>query len=211
MATQTTSRREFHPAVSILSWLVFALAVELAGQTELHKLWLAGALLLIQRGVFQRFVMLAWKARWLWLALFALHAWTVPGILLLPTSWSPTTAGLEAALIRIERLLLMLAALAWLLTVLNPARIAAGVYLLAKPFARLGLDRRALAVRLALALELELEQAENMPKAGRWLDRLKFPQADASESTEIRLAVPQISRLDIGILLAALMLGVLAV
>lgn len=207
MATQTTSRREFHPAVSILSWLIFALAVELAGPVELHKLWLAGALLLIQRGVFQRFVMLAWKARWLWLALFALYAWTVPGILLLPTSWSPTTAGLEAAMIRIERLLLMLAALAWLLTVLNPARIAAGVYLLAKPFTWLGLDRRAMAVRLALALE----QAETMPRAGSWLDGLKFPQANASEASEIRLAVPQISRLDIGILLTALVLGVLAV
>lgn len=202
MATQTPSRREFHPAVSIFSWLLFAIAVEYASPTRLQWLVVAAMLLLASREVWNRFVRLAWKARWLWLAMIILYGWTVPGILLWPSEWSPTRAGLEAGILRIERLVLLLVALAKLMSVLSLPQIAAGIYLLSAPLAWMGLDRRALAVRLALTLEL----VEKTPKAANWLDNLKSPPTFLGNPTEIHLSIPRVAAWDVGILMSALVL-----
>jgi len=205
MATQTPSRREFHPAVSIFSWLIFAVAVEYASPARLQWLVVAALLLLASREVWSRFARLAWKARWLWLAMLALYGWTVPGILLWPSEWSPTRAGLEAGILRMERLVLLLAALARLMSALTPPQIAAGIYLLSAPLAWLGLDRRALAVRLALTLEL----VEKMPKPANWLDKLKLPPTLLEKPAEMHLSIPRVAAWDIGVLVSALaLLGV---
>lgn len=207
MATQTQSRREFHPAVSISSWLVFAITVEIASPVRLQWLLVVAFLLLANREAWSRFVRLAWKARWLWLAMIVLYGWTIPGILVWPAEWSPTVAGLEAGMFRMERLLLLLAALARLMSALTPPQIAAGIYLLSTPMAWLGLDRRALAVRLALTLEL----VEKMPKPANWLDSLKSPPHLPNGPGEMRLGIPHVEAWDIGILVSALaLLGVAA-
>jgi hypothetical protein len=102
----------------------------------------------------------------------------------------------------VARLALLLAALACLLSEFSPRQLAGGIYLLAKPFARLGLDRRALAVRLALTLE-NLEK----PLEGRaWLDRLGSPFDAAAGPDEIRLSVVQLGLRDALVLFAAIML-----
>ena len=131
----------------------------------------------------------------------ALYGWTVPGMLLIPASWSPTLNGLETGLIRIERLLLMLAALAKLLSMMKPPQMAAGVYLLARPFAWLGLDCRALAVRLALTLE----QMENMPRITRWPGTLALPARQGEGTGEMCLHVPHVAKQDIALLSGAVL------
>ncbi len=205
MANPDKDRREYHPAVSILSWLVFALAVELAEPSRLLWLSFAGVVLLASRLSFRRFVSLVWKARWLWIALLMLYAWTIPGILLFPSEYSPTEEGLAAGSLRIGRLLLLLAALARLLTEFSPQELAAGIYILARPLEKIGLDARALAVRLALTLE----KVEHLPKAGNWLDFLRAPVNEGNGPEELTLAIPVAGLRDNLIFFAAIaMLGV---
>lgn len=199
MAMNDKSRRELHPAVSILSWLILALAIELASTAQL--LWFAAlALLLIARAdAASRFVQLSWKARWLWLALIIMYAWTVPGTLLWPHDWSPTREGLLTGTTRIARLLLMLAVLARLLSEFSARQLSGGIYLLSKPLGWMGLDRRALAVRLALTLE----HMEQPAREGNWLERLQSPMQKTSGPDEIRVAIALAGKQDVMIFLAA--------
>lgn len=204
MASPNQNRREFHPAVSISSWLIVAIAIELASLSQLFGLAIAAAFLLARADAARRFARLVWKARWLWLALVLLYAWTVPGTLLWSSDYSPSLEGLQAGLFRVLRLVLMLAALARLLSEFSPSQLAGGLYLLARPFSRLGLDRRALAVRLALTLE-QLAQQD----AGRkWLEELKAPTQTVAGPDEIRFSIARVEVKD-GLLLlaAALLLG----
>lgn len=202
MASRDKNRREFHPAVSISSWLIVAIAIELATPHQLAWFVAAALVLLADSRALQGFVRLLWRARWLWLVLLALYAWTVPGTLLWPSDYSPSREGLQAGLVRVARLTLMLAALARLLSELPPTQLAGGLYLLAKPFTRLGLDRRALAVRLALTLE-QLEQ----PNQGRnWLEELRAPAPAAVGQEEMCMAVVQVGTKDMLVLFAAVVL-----
>lgn len=202
MAFHNKNRREFHPAVSISSWLIAAIAIELAAPHQLSWLAPMAALLLAHGGAGQRFMRLLWKARWLWLALLLLYAWTVPGTLLWPSDYSPSQEGLKAGFVRVVRLILMLAALARLLSEFPPPQLAGGLYLLAKPFVRLGLDRRALAVRLALTLE----QLERPAKGRKWLEELKAPIPDVAGPEEIRLRIADTGIKDALMLFAAVVL-----
>lgn len=202
MAIHDNSRRAFHPAVSISSWLIAALAVELASPFQLPWLALLAFFLLARREAAQRFARLMWKARWLWLALLLLYAWTVPGTLLWPSDYSPSREGLQAGLIRAVRLALLLAMLARLLSEFAPRQLAGGIYLLAKPFAWLGLDRRALAVRLALTLE----HVEHTPKGRNWMDELKSSPAMPAGPGEIRLSIAEAAPRDTLVLFAAVAL-----
>jgi len=202
MASHDKNRRAFHPAVSISSWLIAALAIELAAVHLLAWLAAAALVLLADASALRGFARLLWRARWLWLALLALYAWTVPGVLLWPSDYSPTREGLEAGLIRMLRLVLMLAVLARLLAEFTPVQLAGGLYLLAKPFAALGLDRRALAVRLALTLE----QIERPERNRNWLAELKAPAAKSAGSEEMRMVVTQAGWKDLLVLIAAIAL-----
>jgi len=202
MAMHNNSRRAFHPAVSISSWLIAALAVELAAPSQLPWLALPAVFLLARREAAQRFAGLMWKARWLWLALLLLYAWTVPGTLLWPSDYSPSREGLQAGLIRMARLALLLALLARLLSEFAPQQLAGGIYLLAKPFAWLGLDRRALAVRLALTLE----HLEHTAKRRNWMDELKCPPAVPDGAGEMRLPIAEAAPRDTLVLFAAVAL-----
>lgn len=204
MARSNQDRREFHPAVSISSWLLYALAVELSSPGQLGWLVLPALLLVLRRDALQHFLRLLWKAKWLWLALMLLHAYTLPGIALWPGYGSPSLEGLQAGGLRVARLLLLLAALARLLVALTPRQIAAGLFVLARPFGLLRLDRRALAVRLALTLE----QLQQPPPRRRWLARLRAADALAGGPQTLSLSLPAIGVHDVGLLaLAAALLG----
>lgn len=207
MAHPDQNRRAFHPAVSVFSWFSFALAVELAHPAQLIWLAAVAALLLADAAAGRRFLRLIWRARWLWLALFLIYAWTMPGRLLWAHELSPTLEGMEAAALRILRLLLLLAALARLLAECPPRRLAGGLYLIARPFAFAGLDARALAVRLALTLE----RLEHAPPAGKWREMLNQPVRPVEGPDEITLLIPAVGGRDAWMLAAsaALLLMVL--
>jgi energy-coupling factor transport system permease protein len=156
MAISPFNRRVLHPAVSILCWLIYALAVERAKGFSLAGL--AGLTALICIGQAQTrsaFLRLLRRSRWLLLSLAAVYAWTMPGTWVWPQlgGLSPSWEGLALGAERIIRLALLLAALALLLHKLARDDLVYGLYLLAWPLAKFGFDRRAFAVRLALAME----------------------------------------------------------
>jgi energy-coupling factor transport system permease protein len=101
------------------------------------------------------FLRLLRRSRWLFLSLVAVYAWTLPGTWIWPQlgGLSPSWEGLALGGERIVRLALLLAALALLLQKVARDDLVYGLYLLAWPLALFGFDRRAFAVRLALAME----------------------------------------------------------
>ena len=121
---------------------------------------------------------LLYRSRWLMGILFLTYAYTLPGDALWPSlAWaSPSADGLLSGGWRVARLALMLAGLAVLFAYTPRARLVFGLYVLATPLGRLGLDRRAFAVRLGLTLDY----AEHAPKPVRWLDALRAPARDDS-------------------------------
>lgn len=156
MAISHSDRRALHPAVSILCWLIYALTVEwakgyiLAGLVALTLLVCAG-----QPQTRRALARLLRRSRWLLVSLAAVYAWTIPGAAIWPHlgDLGPSWEGLAQGGERVIRLSLLLAALALLLLKVSRDELVYGLYLLAWPFAKLGFDRRAFAVRLALALE----------------------------------------------------------
>lgn len=205
MANQTMNRRELHPAVSISSWLIFAIAVELAAPRQLPWLVLAASLLLFKQPVWQRLLRLVWKAKWLWIAIMLLYAITVPGVFVWPGMRNVTYEGLEAGGLRVVRLLALLAALARLLEEFGPQQLAGGLYQLARPLDVLGFDRRALAVRLALTIEF----VDGQSKSSNWLDTLKSTAEVPKDPEEIRFSIPSLGFVDAGLLaVSCILLGV---
>lgn len=156
MAISSFNRRVLHPAVSILCWLIYALTVEWAKRFSLAGLAVLTALMCIgQPETRLAFSRLLKRSRWLLLSLVAVYAWTLPGTWIWSQlgALSPSWEGLALGGERLIRLALLLAALALLLQKVSRDDLVYGLYLLAWPFVKLGFDRRAFAVRLALAME----------------------------------------------------------
>lgn len=156
MAISSFNRRALHPAVSILCWLIYALTVEWANSYALAGLAALAALMCVaEPETRSAFLRLLKRSRWLLLSLAAVYAWTMPGTWIWPQlgGLSPSWEGLALGGERIVRLALLLAALALLLRKVSRDDLVYGLYLLSWPLAKLGFDRRAFAVRLALAME----------------------------------------------------------
>ena len=156
MALSSFNRRVLHPAVSILCWLIYALTVEWAKSYVLAGLAVLTALTCVgQAETRSAFLRLLRRSRWLFLSLAAVYAWTMPGTWIWPQlgGLGPSWEGLALGAERVIRLALLLAALALLLHKVSRDDLVYGLYVLAWPFAKLGFDRRAFAVRLALAME----------------------------------------------------------
>ena len=129
--------------------------------------------------LFPRFRHDAWRLlrrmRWLMLVLFVTYAYTLPGHALWHEwAWaSPTVEGTRLGLERILRLVLIVIALAMLLAGIERSRLVYGLYVLARPLNLLGLDRRALAVRMGLTLGYVDQSHGTKPKATQWLQQLR--------------------------------------
>ncbi len=205
MASQSKHRRAYHPAVSIFSWMIFAIAVELASPGALAGFALVAGMLLTSELARRRFLQLLWKSRWLFLALTLFYAYSLPGVFIWQGPFSPSHEGLQAAVVRLSRLVLLLAALARLLTGHSPAELAAGLYILARPLAWVGFDRRAFAVRLSLALE----QVDGLSKKTDWRRELSAT-AEVSGPALIRLNIPPVQPRDLSVLAFSCAILVLA-
>lgn len=202
MAISLKSRRAFHPAVSILSWLTYAVAVELYSPQRLVWLALPAIFLILHKEASSRFLRLLWKLKWLLLTLLLLFAFTLPGVYVWQGNFSPTYEGLQMGGLRIARLTLLVMALARLLVEFPPHQIASGLYVLTGPFEGFGFDRRGLAVRLALTLE----QMETRAPNKRWLAELRSASRADDGPEQIRVVVPAVNPYDVGLLLMALAL-----
>ena len=195
---------KLHPAARILVWCGWAVAVERAALPPLIILAVATATAFLFAPARIYLLRLLRRTRWLMAVLLLTYAYALPGAALWPgLGWaSPSVEGVQQGVLRVGRLLLMLAGLAVLLAYTSRPRLIYGLYTLAKPLSWLGFDRRAFAVRLGLTLDY-VEQA---PKGARWLDMLRAPLPDDMAPATYTLHAERWQTLDSAVILAGLLL-----
>ncbi|MDP3420347.1 MAG: hypothetical protein Q8S10_05455, partial [Thiobacillus sp.] len=113
---------------------------------------------------------------------------------------SPALEGVQQGVLRVGRLVLMLAGLALLLATTSRPRLIYGLYVLARPLTWLGFDRRAFAVRLGLTLDY----VERAPKPANWLDALRVPLPDEATPTTYTLEAERWQSRDSAVILVGL-------
>ena len=167
-----------HPAALIALWAAYAAGLEFLSWPGLGAAAALAAPLGLHAPMRTGFLQLLRRSRWLLLLLPLVYAFSIPGQPVWPGISAIFWPGIEAGMLRLARLLLMLAALAALLNVLGRDGLVLGIFACMRPWAWAGLDARALAVRLSLVLEgarqaaparpwrLALEQLEDAPSPG---------------------------------------------
>lgn len=171
-----------HPTVLLLAWLAFALAIPWFSSTALAA---ASPLIALGVGVsgFQASWRLVRRTRYLLIALILLYTLATPGTPLIDMWATPTQEGLLAGTLQAWRLLLIVTALALLLTHTNHAQLLAGLYGLLTPLKVLGLPRDRIAVRLSLTLQYAEAGLASHSLRERWDEALAPPNAPASGIT----------------------------
>lgn len=119
------------------------------------------------------------RLRWLFLTIVVIYGWLTPGLPVWQPlgHFSPTATGLVQGMLRCLNLVVILAAVHWLLSRLDRESLVSGLYWIARPVVSLGLRPETLAVRLVLTLEY-LDQVEaarpniKTIERGRTLDRV---------------------------------------
>ncbi len=147
------SRVLCHPATAVMLWLFFMIAassVDVRGLTVLSLLLSLG----FARRTGKQFLRYVRRSRWLLLVLLLVHAYSLPGAPWLSQlgSYGPSEVGLQAALVQTWRLLLILAALAVLMTRLTREALLCGLYRLFTPGRYVGIEPERIAVRIWLTL-----------------------------------------------------------
>ena len=177
-----------HSAARILLWCGWAIGVECVAVPTLHVLAVVSATAFVFGPYRHAAWRLLYRSRWLMLVLLLTYAYTLPGNPIWPAGggWSPTQQGVTAGAVRVLRLSLMLIGLAVLLVSTPRARLIYGLYVLLRPVAWWGFDRRAFAVRLGLTLEY-IERHAPGGSLQQWLAKLKEPVHPDSEPTVYRL------------------------
>ena len=192
-----------HPAARILLWCGWAVAVERAALSPLILLAVACVTAFLFAPVRHEGRRLLRRTRWLLAVLLLTYAYALPGSALWPMlGWaSPGVEGLQQGALRAGRLVLMLGGLAVLLATTSRPRLIYGLYVLARPLAWLGLDRRAFAVRLGLTLDY----VEHAPRPARWLDALRVPVSDEAMPATYTLETERWQTRDSAVILAGLL------
>lgn len=159
----------FHPAACLVTWALFAVAVQAFGALALAVA--SGLLIVAGYRAARQAVRLIRRAKWLLLSLWLILAYGTPGDLWRGMHWAPTIEGLELANLHVWRLLLLLASLAWLLRALPHERFMAGLWVLLCPMRGLGATPERTVARLALVFDY----LEHAPPRGSWRNFLDVP------------------------------------
>lgn len=142
-----------HPAVQILVWITLAFLAQTLHATLLIAMT---SVLLVAAARLnpQQLFGLIRRTRWILFSLLLIYSYTTPGVALIAElgRYSPTVEGLSDGLMQLGRLLVMLSALAILLSLLSESQFISGIYTLAYPLNWIGGSRERVAVRLALTL-----------------------------------------------------------
>lgn len=179
-----------HPAVQIYIWICFALVAQILDGYVLTLL-AASVILLSFIMCAVRFLHLLRRTRWILISLFIIFAYTSPGDPIWPQwgAFSPVADGIVRGLLQLSRLLSVLAGLSILLTLLSQSQLIAGLYVMSRPFALLGLSPERIAVRLALTLRYA--EGAMQDTAVNWrgsLERLLEPVPVVPEIIELHVA-----------------------
>lgn len=196
----------FHPAACLLVWLLFAVAIQFFGWTSLGL----AAFVIVFAGVapHRRWGKLLLRAKWLLLTLWLVLAYGTPGDLLYGQAWAPSVEGVEAASLHAIRLIVLLGSLAWLFDRLPHARFVSGLWALARPLTRFGVDADRSVARLALVFDY----LEHAPPRGTWRHFLDLPADHPDAPETVKLEVSSWKGGDsIFLLTAALMLAFLLI
>lgn len=153
-ALKTPPAQPVHPAVLILLWILFTVAMH---YLTVVVLLIIGILLLLTAYTIaaQRLRALLRRTSWIFLSLLFIYAYATPGAAVWPplAQYSPTHEGIQAGLLQLGRLAFALAGLAVILSALTQQQLIGGLYVLGYPLRYLGISRARAAVRLALTLQ----------------------------------------------------------
>ncbi|WP_132098899.1 hypothetical protein [Gulbenkiania mobilis] len=149
----------------IVAWALGALAVQRL------SLWPLLGLAVMTVFLFGRSPQTLWPAftrmRWLFVALLATHGWTLPGVAVMDAVWAPTWQGLAEGLAQSLRLLILVWWLRRIWLVSGRDGFLGALYLLFRPFRRLGLPAATLACRLGLTLHYA-DRLLSLPRPVHW-------------------------------------------
>ena len=148
-----------HAVIKIISFLVFGAAVA-SGSSAMLLMAVLLVIMLYLPGMgnahphLKTALMMLKRLRWLFLSILVLYLFFTPGRLLWPdVLWGPTLEGLEQGGTRIGALVLIVAAVNWLLASTAQDDFLSAVIWCLRPLVWLGLPHERLAVRIALTLE----------------------------------------------------------
>ncbi len=142
-----------HPGTRILLYALSALAVP--GLNHFQLAITGGLLLIVCLGRYRQVRGLLGRARWLFLLLVLMYAYSLPGEALAPAlaAWSPTREGVMQGLLQAGRLVVLLLLLEVLVLRLSADALLAGIYGVLRPLSPLGLEPARAALRLALTMQ----------------------------------------------------------
>jgi len=96
------------------------------------------------------------RMKWLFLSILVIYFWFTPGdpIIGKSLSYMPTIQGVHMGILRVLSLILIIFALNYFVSAIARNRLVEAIIWLLNPLSRIGFDCRALAIRVALVLEL---------------------------------------------------------
>lgn len=203
-----------HPATALVLWLFFVIWTEFAAPVWLV---LAAIILLLglPGGAWTLFARYLRRTRWLLFSLLVIYAYTMPGEVLFPVlgGLSPQLEGIQEGGLRISRILLLLVALALLMTHVSRTDLLLGMYRILQPLKWFNIHAERIAVRLWLTLhyaEMAMGSMEKMSIHQR-LAALKTDHVlPAVTISTIELTEPAMGKSDYLCLLLAVALAVIS-
>jgi len=147
-----------HPVIRIISFLVLAAFVAFGGLNEI----LTGFLLVLVIMLLKRLqsmelsLRIIKRMKWLFLSILVIYFWFTPGESIIGNSaaYLPTIQGVHLGILRVLSLILIIFALNYFVSAIARNRLVEAIIWLLNPLSRVGFDCRALAIRIALVLEL---------------------------------------------------------
>ena len=179
---------KLHPTTLILAWIGFALVLSALGLSAMVVVSV-GVVGLISINGAARCWQLVRRTRILMLALLLVYLFATPGTAIF-AGWDrayPTWEGLQAGGFQGWRLLLMVSALAVLLTYLSRQQLLAGIYVLLLPLKPLGVPVARFSVRLSLTLHYAETASSTESLSARWESALSVTQ---NQTSQIQLDIP---------------------
>lgn len=144
-----------HAVIKIVSFLVFGAAMTLGqGQVLLAGSLLVACLYLSGDAHPGDAIRMLRRLRWLFISILIVYLFFTPGQLLwAAVPWGPTVEGLLHGMLRVGVLVLLVAAINWVIGSTEQSEFLSAVLWCLRPLALLGLPHERLAVRISLTLE----------------------------------------------------------
>lgn len=198
---------QLHAATKILLWVLLAVLLQWLPTLVLVLMSIILLLLMLYNKAHDFFRLLR-RTRWLMISLLLIYGFASPGDPVLPLLgfFSPSIQGLQAGGMQVWRLLMLLAALALLFSTTTQEGLLTGLYVIMRPFNKLGIN----AERITLRVWLTLNYAQQMSRLKiplKWNNLSDTLGSIPNGVNEVEFVVTRFQRKDLAVLLAGLILG----